>query len=75
MFQKPQRRKERQRNGVSVKINLLPLVSALPEAFVYSTVMMVQRSRIVLEKGKHEVSKIEVTRKTGDPGCTGWVRI
>lgn len=75
MFQKPLRRKEGQRNGLSVKINILPLISALLGAFVYSTVMMVQRLRIMLEKGKHQLSvKIEVTRKADDPGrryCLG----
>lgn len=56
MFQKSLRRKEGQRDGLSVKMNLLSLVSTLPEVFVYSTVTMVQRSRIVLEKGMHQLS-------------------
>lgn len=30
MLQKPLRTKEEQRNGLSVKINLLPLISTLP---------------------------------------------
>lgn len=56
MFQKPLRRKEGHRNGLSVKTILLSLISALPGAFVYSAVMMVERSRIMLEKGKHQLS-------------------
>lgn len=40
MLQKPLRRNEEQRNGLSVKINLLPLVRALSGVFVYSAVMV-----------------------------------